>query len=159
VLIEHLKPHEVFVFGSNLGGFHGAGAARYAFQGRTHPNWRDDPEFLQALHSPANSPLRIGRWAILGQGQGFIEGREGKSYAIATVQRPGWRRSISLEDICGQVRQLWSFAQAHPEWTFLITPLGEGYAGYRPEEMQEGVWQPVLKELGKIENIVFTGES
>ena len=30
-LIAELRPDEVFVFGSNLGGFHGGGAARAAF--------------------------------------------------------------------------------------------------------------------------------
>ena len=30
--ITELKPNEVFVFGSNLGGFHGGGAARVAMQ-------------------------------------------------------------------------------------------------------------------------------
>ena len=30
--IEALQPDEVFVFGSNLGGFHGGGAARVAFR-------------------------------------------------------------------------------------------------------------------------------
>ena len=30
--ITELKPNEVFVFGSNLGGFHGGGAARIAMQ-------------------------------------------------------------------------------------------------------------------------------
>lgn len=30
--ITELKPNEIFVFGSNLGGFHGGGAARVAMQ-------------------------------------------------------------------------------------------------------------------------------
>ena len=30
--ITHLAPNEIFVFGSNLAGFHGGGAARYAYE-------------------------------------------------------------------------------------------------------------------------------
>ena len=30
--IKELKPNEIFVFGSNLGGKHGGGAARYAYE-------------------------------------------------------------------------------------------------------------------------------
>lgn len=31
-MIRELQPNEVFVFGSNAGGFHGGGAARFAFE-------------------------------------------------------------------------------------------------------------------------------
>jgi len=134
--ITQIAPHQVFVFGSNLDGFHGAGSAGQACRGDPRNNWREDEWFLKALRSPAGSPDRIGKWAVFGQAKGWQRGTEGMSYAIVTVTRPGQRRSIPLDDIKAQLVELCAFCCEHPEWEFLMTPIGAGYAGYSESEMQ-----------------------
>ena len=53
--------------------------------------------------------------------------------------------------------ELWAFVNGHPEWEFLICPLGEGYAGYSKVEMDE-VWAFLLKKHGKPDNATFIGD-
>lgn len=96
--ITHLEDNEVFVFGSNLGGFHGGGAADLAFK-------------------------KFG--AIWGQAAGL----QGQSYAIPTIVRGG------IEEIRRYVEGFITFAQAHPELTFLVTRIGCGIAGYKDQEI------------------------
>lgn len=88
----------IFVFGSNLAGRHGAGAALYA---RTHHG------------------------AVLGTG----EGRTGNAYAIPTKDRQ--LRVRSLPDIAGSVERFKTYARANPEFTFQVTRIGCGLAGYQ----------------------------
>lgn len=137
MLYTTLKPDEVFIFGSNSTGFHGAGAAGLACRGDSNNSWRTDAWFLRALRSPIGSPDRIGKWAIVGVSRGFQKGKEGKSYAIQTIESPGKRRSISLEEIFSQLLQLADFAREHPQYKFIMTPIGVGYAGWTSEEMTE----------------------
>lgn len=134
--ISTLKDNEVFVFGSNADGFHGAGSAGMAFRGEGANTWRSDTFFTDALNSPKGSPKRIGNWAILGQARGFQEGKNGKSYAIETIKRPGLKRSTSLDEILSQLKELSSFARAHPELKFLVTKIGSFLAGYSVEEIR-----------------------
>jgi hypothetical protein len=100
--IEHLEPNEVFVFGSNLAGRHGRGAAKIA-------------------------------QARFGARPGHGLGLSGQSYGIATKGRS--LRVLSLERIRGQVYKFIRFAVAHPELTFLVTPIGCGLAGYKPKDI------------------------
>jgi|GEM_PF-1220967 len=157
--IRRLEDHQVFVFGSNRGlnnpqgrrhtedgGFHGTGAASLAWRGtlgaahRTHPeHWSNDPAFLRALNAPRGHPDRTGRWAQLRVCRGPMQGREGKSYAVYTVTAPGQRRSIPLDVIGTQLAELCTFAAARSHLEFLVTPLGEGYAGYSQAEM-DAAW-------------------
>ena len=73
-LITELKSNEVFIFGSNKNGFHGAGSAGYAQRGDSKNNWRTDDIFLQALtelnkknkNHPYNKEKLIGKWSVLG---------------------------------------------------------------------------------------------
>ena len=156
-MVTTLKDDEVFVFGSNSTGFHGAGAAGLACRGDAANTWRTDAWFKRAMQSPVGSPDRIGKWAVYGVAQGFQEGREGKSYAVKTIERPGQRRSTTRKDIFLQLKYgLWKFAEEHPEWTFLVTPLGEGYSGYTPQEMDE-VWEELIRKYGQPANIKFVG--
>jgi hypothetical protein len=149
-----LKENQVFIFGSNGSGFHGAGGAGLACRGESANTWRLDQWFLKAMKSPVGSPDRIGKWAIFGVARGFQQGREGASYAIQTVTKPGAKRSISLQEIAKQITDLYLFAEKHPELTFLISPIGEGYAGYTHEEMQD-VWDKADQTLGKRTNFRF----
>jgi hypothetical protein len=92
----------IFVFGSNLAGRHGKGAA------------------LCARHNHG---------AIYGQGIGL----QGSSYAIPTKDER--LKSLPLDAIREYVEQFKSFAAAHPEMTFQVTPIGCGLAGYSAKQI------------------------
>lgn len=101
MVITHLKPHQVFVFGSNTEGRHGGGAAR------------------QAL-----------RW---GAEYGRPRGHQGQTYAIVTKDlRRGF---VGWESIAEELEELASYAAAHPDLEFLLTPIGTGLAGGKLEAL------------------------
>lgn len=108
--ITSLKPNEIFVFGSNLAGMHGGGAARTA-------------------------NLHFG--AVLGKG----DGPQGQSYAIPTMQG-------GVDTIQPYVDKFIEYAKAHPEQTFLVTPIGCGIAGFIPEDIA-----PLFKDAISVDNI------
>ena len=110
--IDELESNEIFVFGSNLAGRHGGGAARFAYK-------------------------RFG--AVWGQGVGL----QGQSYAIPTMQG-------GVETIRPYVDEFIAFAKAHSEYTFLVTPIGCGIAGFKEEEIA-----PLFQAALKVENIVL----
>lgn len=95
--IRSLAENEIFVFGSNLAGYHGGGAARIALE-----------DF----------------GAIWGQGVGL----QGQSYAIPTMQG-------GVETIKPYVDEFIRFAKDHTEYTFLVTRIACGIAGFRPREI------------------------
>lgn len=135
--ITELKENEVFVFGSNLTGFHGAGAAGFACRDDAKNTWRKDPWFLNAMKSPVGSTDRIGKWAVYGQGRGFQMGTDGNSYGIDTIKIPGQKRSTPLSDIKEQIEELVMFADENKEMTFLVTKIGSALAGYTVSEIRE----------------------
>lgn len=98
--IEHLAENEVFVFGSNLSGRHGMGAALTAKE-------RFDAEV------------------------GIGEGPTGQCYALPTKGRS--LRTLTLASIGYGVQDFLEYAAAHPDKTFLVTKIGCGLAGYRPD--------------------------
>lgn len=108
--ITELQPGEIFVFGSNLAGMHGGGAAR-------------------AAH------LHFG--AVLGNG----DGPQGQSYAIPTMQG-------GPETIRPYVDKFIAYAKAHPEQTFLVTPIGCGIAGFTPADIA-----PLFRRAVDVDNI------
>ena len=108
--IQELEPGEIFVFGSNLEGSHGGGAALLAFR----------------------------KWgAIWGQGVGL----QGQTYGIPTMHG-------GVEEIRPYVDEFIRFAKEHPEQTFLVTEIGCGIAGFRPEEIA-----PLFRDAVPVENI------
>ncbi len=111
-MISELKENEIFVFGSNLGGFHGGGAAR-------------------AAH------MRFG--AIWGQGVGL----QGQSYAIPTMHG-------GVDVIQPYVDEFISFAQSHPDLTFLVTRIGCGIAGFTAADIA-----PLFANAIDQENIIL----
>ena len=133
--ITTLAPHQVFLFGSNQGGFHGAGAAGYAMRGTAANTWRTDKAFLRAMQAPVGHPDRIGRWAVYGIARGWQQGYHGASYAIQTIQRPGEKRSTPLREIEAQITDLFWWAEKHPDNEVLFTPIGAGLSGWTAEEM------------------------
>lgn len=108
--IQTLQPNQIFVFGSNLAGMHGGGAAR-------------------AAH------LYFG--AVLGNG----DGPQGQSYAIPTMQG-------GVETIRPYVDKFIEYAAAHPQQTFLVTPIGCGIAGFVAEDIA-----PLFSSAVSVENI------
>lgn len=95
--INHLKPNQIFVFGSNKDGIHAGGAAKQAF-------------------------LDFG--AIYGIGFGL----QGQSYAIPTME-------ISLEKIGHYITKFIEYARLTPDKEYLVTAIGTGIAGFRPEDI------------------------
>lgn len=88
---------DIFVFGSNLAGRHGAGAAKFAVENHG---------------------------AIYGRGAGL----QGRSYGIPTKDRN--IVTLPLAVIARHVRDFIVFAKEHPDWTFNVTRIGCGLAGY-----------------------------
>lgn len=108
--ITSLRPNEIFVFGSNLQGYHGGGAAR----------------------------LAMDKWgAVWGQGVGL----QGQTYAIPTMQG-------GTDTIRPYVEQFIKFAQNDQERTYLVTEIGCGIAGFRPEEIA-----PLFRNAVNVPNV------
>lgn len=107
--INSLKENEIFVFGSNLQGMHGGGAARLALQ------WG----------------------AVMGQGEGL----QGKTYAIPTM-------FATTSEIEPYITQFLTFAKENPQYTFLVTEIGCGIAGFLPEEIA-----PLFAEALNLKNV------
>ena len=111
-IITELGANEIFVFGSNLEGRHGGGAARVA-------------------------RLKFG--AVMGLGVGL----QGQSYAIPTMHG-------GVEDIKPYVDQFIEFALSHREYTFLVTKIGCGIAGFSDEDIA-----PLFFAAIGIENVIL----
>lgn len=114
-MITELGENEIFVFGSNLAGAHGGGAARVAYN-------------------------KFG--AVWGQGVGL----QGQSYAIPTMHG-------GIKEIKPYVEEFIEFASKHPEYTFLVTKIGCGIAGFAIEEIA-----PLFAEAVKLQNVVLPKE-
>ena len=114
-MITQLAGNEIFVFGSNLAGRHGSGAARLAYN-------------------------RFG--AIWGIGVGL----QGHSYAIPTMHG-------GVEAIKPYVDQFIDFACMHPQYTFLVTKIGCGIAGFTEYEIA-----PLFAGAIAMENVILPKE-
>ena len=113
--ITELKPNEIFVFGSNLAGMHGGGAARIAME-------------------------QFG--AVWGQGVGL----QGQSYAIPTMQG-------GVDTIKPYVDEFIAFAKIHPEYTFYVTRIGCGIAGFTDDQIA-----PLFEHAMDVQNILLPEE-
>lgn len=127
-MITHLDPHQVFVFGANLQGFHGAGSAGYASFGVPGNRWRE--------FDYASKPVG---WQGLWNKKGFIylqQGREGRSYGLPTVVRAGARRSLPGSRLMNEIARLYDEADYFPSMEFLVAQGHKpGLNGYSAEEM------------------------
>ena len=105
---DHTSPSsgEVFVFGSNLGGRHGKGAALAAH--RSHG-------------------------AVMGTGQGYMGEYPRHSYAIPT--KDARLNTLSLPRVEACVKAFGEFVEHHPGLTFWVTRVGCGLAGYGDVEI------------------------
>lgn len=96
---------EIFVFGSNLSGRHGKGAALLARQ-------------------------RYG--AIYGQGEG-LQGNSYAIPTKSLSQYPdGHLSTLPLSVIEFHVNKFCTFVEEHPQYRFILTAIGCGLAGYSP---------------------------
>ena len=66
---------------------------------------------------------------------GEATGPQGRTYAIVTKELSKGCRSVPLELIAEQVTEFLEYARSEPELEFLVSPIGCGLAGYRPEEI------------------------
>lgn len=104
--ITDLKDKEVFVFGANKQGFHGAGAAGYASFG-TYKDWRECDYNYVAYGTPH-------RWNV--KGKLYLQkGLEGWSYALPTATRPGAKRSLRPN-----FKPLYECCDTRPDWKFYL---------------------------------------
>ncbi|MED9962463.1 MAG: hypothetical protein U0J38_04820 [Bacteroidales bacterium] len=110
--IASLQNNEIFVFGSNLNGLHGGGAARVAYQ-KFGAQW--------------------------GKGVGM----QGKSYGIPTMHG-------GVDEIKPYVDDFIEFALSNKEYTFLVTRIGCGIAGFSANEIA-----PLFAKAINAENILL----
>lgn len=113
--ITELKPNEIFVFGSNLAGMHGGGAARIAME-------------------------------QFGAVWGECVGLQGQSYAIPTMQG-------GVDTIKPYVDEFIAFAKIHPEYTFYVTRIGCGIAGFTDDQIA-----PLFEHAMDVKNILLPEE-
>ena len=111
--IKFLKAREIFVFGSNLQGFHGAGAAGFATFGVLGNQWRKF-EYDKKLKGWK------GLWTVKGVGEGLQQGTNGWSYALPTVTRPGAKKSLSEKQIQENIKKMYDRAYINPSWKFFV---------------------------------------
>ena len=124
--ISTLEDYQVFVFGSNLKGIHGKGAAECAFR--------------KDLFPLKGKGGLIGKWAVYYVGSGFMQGYEGKSYAIPTKVDPFDKYGMPLDTIEPYIDTFISFARSNLDLQFLVTKIGCGYAGYTEKQMSK-LWK------------------
>ena len=126
--ITSLSDTEVFVFGANQSGFHGAGSAGYASFGVHGNRWRE--------FDYGNKPKGwMGKWAVKGS-VGAMRGWDGRSYGLVTVTRCGAKRSISGEQMVINIGEMYACARAYPELTFYVAQgSAGGLNGYSGMEM------------------------
>lgn len=106
-------PHKVFVFGSNLAGQHGAGAAQTAHEVYGAP-W--------GVGEGLMAPLKLARVR-----------QPCMTYALPT--KDAQYRVRSLAAIRTSVNTLLHLAEAVPPLEFFVTRVGCGFAGYRDEDI------------------------
>lgn len=97
-----MKQKEIFVFGSNLAGIHGAGAALHAVK----------------YHG-----------AVRGIGVGL----QGNSFAIPTKDHE--IKTLPLRVVERYIDGFMDFAANHSEYSFIVTRVGCGLAGYEDKEI------------------------
>ena len=117
--ITEVGDHEIFVFGSNESGIHGAGAAKVA--------------------------LSFG--AEMYKGFGFA----GNTFAIPTKD---WViKSLPLDVVEHYVKRFLAATKDEPEYTFLVTAIGTGLAGFKVEDIA-----PMFKDALEMKNVYLPQE-
>lgn len=87
----------------------------------------------------SNKAGRHGKGAALfakenhGAVYGQAEGLQGDSYGVPTKDEK--LRPLSLEEISANLKKFLEFASLHPDFLFVLTPVGAGLAGYKKSEI------------------------
>lgn len=118
---EFIESETIFVFGSNLSGVHGAGAANYAWK------WRQ-----------AERGVGVGM-----TGQCYALPTKGEYIPKSKLAE---FEPISWERICEEADRFLAYAMANPELTFQLTRVGCGLAHYTDQEMAL-LFQRALKNV------------
>ena len=128
-LITKLEPNQIFVFGSNMFGFHGGGAAGFATFNNSD-NWRSHD-----YHLKPNGYK--GAWTEKGIAEGIQCGNCGKSYAIPTVYKAGQKRSRTIKQILESIYKFYGYAHFNSSTEFFVayTNNGRNLNGYSNQEM------------------------
>lgn len=119
-LITKLEPHQVFIFGANPEGRHGAGAAKAAMAfGAIYGTGRGHMGQTYGLVTKNLTP-------------NFTEKVTGITYEKAG------ERSVSVGQIVNNILELYLYAIKHPELEFMVGyTLSPNLNGYTTEEMAE----------------------
>lgn len=120
-LVKNMEPHQIFVFGSNPEGIHGAGAAKVAVD-----------HYGAILGKGRGLMGRSYGLVTKNLSRGFFEKESGITYNSAG------ERSVSKTQILLNIIELYLYARANPELEFMIayTP-APNLNGYTPVEMVE----------------------
>ncbi|MBR5087347.1 MAG: hypothetical protein IKS64_05320 [Muribaculaceae bacterium] len=95
---------------------------------------------LAGMHAGGAARVAVNKFgAVWGQGVGM----QGQCYAIPTMQG-------GVETIEPYVDEFIAYASQHPELKFLVTPIGCGIAGFRPQEIA-----PLFAQAIKVANIIL----
>ena len=101
------------------------------------------PDFgsnLRGIHAGGAARVAFDKFgAVWGQGVGM----QGQCYAIPTMQG-------GVETIKPYVDEFIAYATQHPEYKFLVTPIGCGIAGFRPKEIA-----PLFEDAIDVQNIIL----
>lgn len=109
------NPNAVFVFGSNVEGRHGAGAALLA----------------KDLGCP------------LGFGEGYHA--ESQTYAIPTLDfRKKGNTRVTIGELAESIRSLFVVAKANPDKVFYLTQIGTGLGGWQRADVMDAIWAGAL---------------
>jgi hypothetical protein len=109
--VTSLQPNQIFVFGSNPEGRHGAGAAKYA---------------------------KDNFGAIYGQGEGLQGQSYALPTKDLRIKTNNSLRSISAEDITNNIKKLYEVAKENPTKEFLVSDYSESNLnGYTGQEMAD----------------------
>lgn len=136
-LVKNMEPNQIFVFGSNPEGIHGAGAAKVA------------ADHYGAIYGKGRGLMgRTYGLVTKNLSQGFFEKETGITYNSAGM------RSVSKVQILLNIIELYLFARANPDKEFMIayTP-APNLNGYEPLEMAE-----LFLSVPVPNNIVFNDE-
>jgi hypothetical protein len=105
-IIKSLADNEIFVFGSNIRGIHGAGAAKFAYE-----NFGAE---RGVGFGPTGKCYAIPTKNVL------------STYGKKTLI------SMNVEEIGSYVEQFILYTKQHPDLIFLVTEIGCGLAGHLP---------------------------
>ncbi len=105
----------------------------------------------------SNREGRHGKGAALyakenfGAKYGQAEGLQGRSYAIITKELRRTHPPVKLDEVKEGVKNFLSFARNKKHWRFILSPIGCGLAGFKPNEIA-----PLFKDAPK--NVVLPKE-